>query len=258
MTMKNVFVEYNEEDILYISEYGMENISENAHWGKGSRNVYIIHYVLRGEGYYNGVKVKENQGFFIEANKVHEYHSSGKKPWEYFWIVLNGSSAFEICKRYISPDKKGIFDYDFKSKLKTFADGFFGMQYKISQAKAKSVFWMLMSYHEKNEKTDGNKYVTEAKKYMEQHCYRPLGICEVANILHISDRYLYNLFVKFEGISPKKYLNSLKVKKAQSMLKETPASVTEVAVSVGFEDVLTFSRFFKKETGMSPSEFKRK
>lgn len=256
--MKNIFAEYNEADSLYITSYGMEDVSKNAHWGKGSRNAYILHYVYSGEGYYNGVKVKEGQGFLIKPGDVHEYMSSAKKPWKYFWVILNGDDAWKIFRKYISFDSRGIFDYDFKSDLKTFIPGFFETYKTISCAKANGVFWMLMSCHETKEKTVANNYVVEAKKYMEQNCYRPLSICEVSEMLHISDRYMYNLFVKYEGIAPKKYLNNLKLQRACNMLKNSVMSITEISVSVGFEDVLTFSRFFKKNKSLSPTEYRNK
>ena len=114
-----------------------------------------------------------------------------------------------------------------------------------------------MSYHEKQRKVNGNKYVFEAKKYMQQNYYRSLTICEVADMLHIGDRYLYNLFIKHEGISPKKFLNKLRRNQACELLKSPHISVTEVAKSVGFDDVLTFSRFFKKNTNLSPTEYRK-
>ena len=255
--MKNILAEYNEADSLYITSYGIEDISENAHWGKGSRNAYILHYVLGGEGYYNGVRVKEGQGFFIKPGTVHEYMSSKKKPWKYFWIIFNGEDSASVCNEYIQANRHGIFEYDFANELKNFAGRFFATYKTMSRARAKGVFWMLMSYHEKEEKLGANKYVVEAKKYMEQNCHRPVSIYEVSDMLHISDRYMYNLFIKYEGISPKKYLNNLKLQRACNMLKTGSMSVTEIAVSVGFEDVLTFSRFFKKNMNVSPSEFRK-
>ncbi len=255
--MRHVFSEYNENENFYVISYGIEENSNDAHWGKGRRNVYIIHYVLSGEGYYNGVKIKEGQGFFIKKGKMHEYASSEEKPWKYFWISINGENALDICKKYISFNKQGVFDYHFKSELNHFVKGFFNKYKTVTTAKALGVFWLLMSYHEKEEKVKGNEYIIEAKKYMEQNYYRSVSVCEVADMLHISDRYLYNLFVRHEGVSPKKYLNELRLNRACELLKNQNMSVTEVATSVGFDDVLTFSRFFKKNMLLSPTEYRQ-
>lgn len=256
--MKSIYSAYNEADSMYIMSFGMENNSQKAHWGSGSRSQIIIHYVLKGHGYYNKKKVKEGEGFYIPAGKVHEYKSSKENPWEYFWVILNGKMADEICRKYIDVNENGIFKYNFKEELYYFADNFFKTQKNITAVKAMGVFLLLMSRHEKKEEIHSNLYVINAKKYMEQNIFRNFTICEIADILHINDRYLYNLFIQYEGISPKKYLNKLRVEKACEMLKFMECSITEVAVSTGFNDVLTFSRFFSKHMKESPTTYRMK
>jgi AraC-like DNA-binding protein len=91
---------------------------------------------------------------------------------------------------------------------------------------------------------------------MRLHFHEPLSITDIARTMNISDRYLYNLFVKEEGLSPKQHLNGLRVARAVKMLKWTDATISEIAVSVGVPDVLTFSRFFKNIVGVSPSAFR--
>jgi len=256
--MKNVHVKVDEKDCLQVTSFGTEDISEDAHWGKGIREAYILHYVLSGEGYYNDCPVKEGQGFLIIPGKVHWYRSSAEKPLKYFWVVLCGTDAERVQKQYIPADENGIFSYDFKEELKSFCHNFFSTDKTIMHAKAKGIFWLLMSYHQKDQQIAGNKYVEAAKKYMQQNIYRALSICEIARTLHISDRYLYNLFVKYEGMSPKQYLSKLKLQKACNLLRNTAMPITEIAVSVGCMDVLTFSRFFRDKMGISPSVFREK
>ena len=254
--MKSISATYNESDKIYIMSYGTEDNSKNAHWGRGYRNVTILHYVLNGTGYYNGKKVESGEGFFIPAGVMHEYHSSEENPWSYFWVELNGEESYDICQKYINADQNGIFKYDFKEDLNYFTKKFFSEEKTISAVKAIGIFLLLMSYHEKSEKIYGNKYVTESKKYMEQNLHRKITVCEIAQTLYISDRYLYNLFVECEGMSPKQYLSNLRLQRACSMLRIGKYTITEVAISVGFNDVLTFSRFFKNHMKMSPTEYK--
>lgn len=256
--MKTINITDNEWENLKILSFGTEEISGNAHWGKGVRYDTIIHYVLKGEGYFNGTPVKEGQGFLIKKNTLCEYHSSENNPWKYFWVILNGTEDEKICRKYLDCDKNGIFNYDFKDELKNFAKSFFGKYKNLSYVRATGIFFMLMSYHKKEEKPFANKYVSETKKYIEQNCYRNISVNEIAKNLHISDRYLYNLFIKHENISPKQFINKVKLEKACEILKNTSNTITEVALSVGFNDVLTFSRFFSKHMKMSPSEYRKK
>ena len=102
--MKTVFAEFDQGDELYVKSYGFEEISRNAHWGRGSRGDFIVHYVMEGEGFFNSKKVKSGQGFLITPHLMHEYHSSKDNPWKYFWVIFSGSRAGEICEKYIHTD----------------------------------------------------------------------------------------------------------------------------------------------------------
>ena len=245
----------SENKNLGVTYFGTENIWQDAHWGCGVRNSTILHYVLSGEGYYNGNKVTAGEGFFIPKNKLHEYHSSKEYPWTYFFVVLHGCDADSICEKYLNTDENGIFCYSFFEELNIFIKQLFSSS-SMSATKAMGMFLILMSMHEEPEPLSKNMYVKEAKDYIKNNLHRTISIPEIAASLHISDRYLYNLFIKYEGVSPKKYINEQRIKKACRMLSAYNCSVTQAAASVGFNDVLTFSRFFKNQTNMSPTSYK--
>jgi YesN/AraC family two-component response regulator len=59
-------------------------------------------------------------------------------------------------------------------------------------------------------------------------------------------------------ISPVKYINSLRIEKAKAMLKNSNFSVEEIAYCVGINDRFYFSRIFKKELGISPTEYRKR
>lgn len=257
MKMKTRNAIYDETEDPAILDFGIEEDPSLAHWGRGTRDKTLIHYVLSGYGYFNGRKVSAGEGFFICRNSMHEYHSSKKDPWAYFWVSLTGELADGLCKKYISVDEYGIFTYDFCEKLSRFSKTFFEDHSVLGDAETRGIFYLLMSYHEKKPEIAGNRHVVEAKKYIDSNFHRPLTVGEIAGSLFISDRYLYNLFIENEGISPKKYLNNLRLKKACSMLCNSKDSISEVAASVGFRDVLTFSRFFSKNVGMSPTLYRK-
>ncbi len=242
---------------LYISSYGFEDISKNAHWGKGSRDTFIIHYVLSGEGFFNGNPVKKGEGFVITPKTSHEYHSSKNNPWKYFWLTFNGESAQNICEKYILHNELNIFKFDFMGNLINLCENIFSEEGTLTEAKALSYFFTLLSFHEKKSDFTGNRYVSAAKSYMNIHFYRNITITEVASVIGINDRYLYNLFMRYENISPKTYLSNLKLRNAKTMLTNTTLSISEIAISSGFSDVLSFSRCFSKKIGVSPSLYRK-
>lgn len=90
------------------------------------------------------------------------------------------------------------------------------------------------------------------------HRYYPeklLNVSELSAMCGITPEYFRKLFCGFYGVSPIKYINALKLSRAEELLASQMYSVTEAAEMSGYTDMSHFSREFKKHTGMSPTEF---
>lgn len=256
--MELIQAAYCPEKEVSVHSFGRETDSEQAHWGRGSRKLWILHYVLNGEGFFNNARVGMGQGFLIKPEQMHAYHSSKEDPWQYVWVSFGGTKAQHLCEKLVDADRNGIFSCGGMGELRKLFEIVLAEAGQISEERALGYFYLLLSLNEKEELSMTNKYVQEAKRYMQHHYYRSMAITEMARQLGISDRYLYNLFVESEGVSPKQYLGGLRLKRAKEMLAESSATITEVAISCGFADVLTFSRFFSEKTGMAPTGYRKK
>ena len=78
---------------------------------------------------------------------------------------------------------------------------------------------------------------------------------ELAQRLEVSKAHLIRTFTKSVGISPGKYLTRVRVEYAKLLLRDEDVSVTYVAEAAGFANANYFSKVFRRETGMSPSEY---
>ncbi|GAB3847716.1 AraC family transcriptional regulator [Nesterenkonia populi] len=95
-----------------------------------------------------------------------------------------------------------------------------------------------------------------ARAALEKHQADPsLSIDSVAQLHGISRRYLEALF-KRHGTSPASYLQLLRVTRAQELLSGTTAKIVSIAHEVGFYDVNTFIRAFKRVTDMTPTQWR--
>lgn len=255
--MKIRYARQSRNETLNVLSFGYSGNPDKTQWGRGSRNVCIVHYILEGYGYFNGHKVSEGNGFIIEPDQIVEYMGSEERPWKYFWIIFDGNESVEICKKHIR-SQRGVFEYSFRSRIKLVVDSLFSDDAPLDQSAALSAFFYIISLHDGECLVRSNRYVEQAKDYIDLHFHLNISITDVASHLNISDRYLYNLFVKQEGKSPKQYLTDLRISRAKSLLRDSGYSITEIAVSVGFLDVLSFSKFFSKHAGVSPTAFRKR
>lgn len=101
--------------------------------------------------------------------------------------------------------------------------------------------------------------VERAKRYILQNYGKEgIGLKEVAKALHISPYYLSHLFKDSEGVSVGRYIRDLRIARAKELLENSNLSIIEIGLEVGLGDPAYFSKIFRKETGFSPSEYRRK
>jgi AraC family transcriptional regulator, transcriptional activator of pobA len=101
-----------------------------------------------------------------------------------------------------------------------------------------------------------NKIMTS---YFEKGLMEELGLPTVnymAGELHLSPRYLSDLLKQETGKTAIELIHLFLISEAKNLLTGTDSTVAEIAYKLGFENPPYFSRLFKKQTGMSPNEFK--
>jgi AraC-like DNA-binding protein len=189
---------------------------------------------------------------------MHEYHASNDEPWEYFWIMFSPETSKKFFLPFISIGDTGIFNYSFLDQLQRFCKKVEKADTPLNHHEALSFFMTLISFHESHTDSDlaPKRHIRAAKTYIESNCNRRIMVSDVAEAVHLNERYLYNIFVKHEGTTPKQYIDAVKIANANEMLSQTNASIGEIAKHCGFDDVCAFSKFFSANTGRSPSAYR--
>lgn len=252
------FPVYQEDDSLYIRAFGIEKTGTDAHWGPGRRDVGIVHYVLSGRGSFNGHSVTENQGFYIAPYSFCEYGPDPECPWTYFWMDCSEEFSLRYAVSSLKPDENGIFAYNYRRQIETFAEKILEGRNTLSAVEALGFAFSILALHKPQEAVSrGTQFVRQAKSYIESSIGRNISVRDVAEAVNIHDRYLYNLFVQMEGISPKEYIIRRKLETAEDLLLHTNLTVSEIAQAAGFADLYSFSRLFKRKRGIAPSDLRK-
>jgi transcriptional regulator GlxA family with amidase domain len=97
--------------------------------------------------------------------------------------------------------------------------------------------------------------VGRAQRWMEKRMQRSFRLRELAGDLATSERTLIRRFKQALGDTPIGYLQSLRVEFAKRLLETTKLSIDAVSERVGYGDLSSFRRLFKRTTGLSPREY---
>ena len=114
---------------------------------------------------------------------------------------------------------------------------------------------------QENFNTESIKNVDTVRAYnflVEQHFRNKHSVADYAALLYKSPKTLSNMFKKVGSKTPLQFIQERIMLEARRLLNYTDKNVSEIGYELGFADIQAFSRFFKKQQGISPSEFKEK
>ena len=97
----------------------------------------------------------------------------------------------------------------------------------------------------------------QISNWMAEHMAEDFSLDQLAARAGVSKFYFTRLFKNAMGVSPSRYLLTLRMDEARRLLRETKRSVVEIALDVGFANPSHFARFFRRETGLSPSDYRQ-
>lgn len=123
-----------------------------------------------------------------------------------------------------------------------------------------ALLYQLLSYaiipDEEQQSSPKRLVLRPALEYLENNYDNPnLNNALLSKKSCISEVYFRKLFKEEYGLSPKQYVQQIRINKAKELLRSEYLSVTTVAEMVGYSSIFNFSKAFKTQTGYAPSEY---
>lgn len=237
-------------------------------YGPWARQLYVLIYVYKGKGYFEvGGKTYEitaGQSFLIYPGVTVCYWADLEDEWEYLWVDFYGELAEELASKMSFSIKSPVIsvknDYIIEP-FKKLVDKYyqFTTPAEVQQLGMVGYFMILVAeylrvYGEPNLKSKTT--IEQIISYISTNFNDPtLTPDSIAEHFSLSRTGLYRLFKEHLGISPKKHINNIRIENACTILHKNDRQIKEIALSVGFNDPLYFSKVFKEKNGVSPSDY---
>ncbi len=100
--------------------------------------------------------------------------------------------------------------------------------------------------------------IEKINEYIHEHYQEEIGRNEIGNVFHLVPEYLARVYKKNTGKVLKDYINEYRIEKAKVLLNGTNMRVSDIALQTGFDNISYFSTVFKKITGKTPNEYRKK
>jgi AraC-like DNA-binding protein len=245
---------------------GLEECAPSHSFGPAIRPHYLLHFVRRGKGTFHVgnriYTVGEGEGFLIYPGVTTFYQADETDPWEYCWIGFDGydvdimlancglSQSNHLVKDYSS----GLLWDEFMSLIEAYqhlqSNDFacLGLLYQC--------FSHMCPPKDSNKTMLNEHYIAKAMEYIHNNYAYDIKITDISGYLNIDRTYLFKLFQKQLGVSPKEYLTKYRIKIAQHLLEASSLSMSEIAYSCGFQDASSFNKQFKRLLHITPYQYR--
>ena len=236
---------------------------------KGRRDYQLL-YIYEGKAhfYFDGVERIVNKGEMVLFRPYdhQSYFYFPKDKCQSYWVHFTGSEVDKILDYYQLPNKENIF---YSSTSPEYKWLFEQMIRELQLCRAnyqelltmalRHIFLLINRYLKESKKSGISAYneVEHAIRYFNEHYKEDINIEEYAKSLHMSACWFNRRFKQVTKVTPLQYIISIRIANAKTLLETKDYNVAETAREVGFTNPLYFTRLFTKNTGISPSEYKK-
>lgn len=116
----------------------------------------------------------------------------------------------------------------------------------------------LCACFQKNTRQTENVHVQKAMKFIHDNLGKEISLSDIADNVGINTSYLIRMFKAELEVTPLQYLTALRMERAKELLLDPKLTVKQISDQLGYSDMRSFVRFFKKAEGCTPNEYREK
>lgn len=208
--------------------------------------------------------LNQGQGILISPFVPHSYQSLTTESWYTNFVTITGKFTIYLSEIlgessfYLAEDYT---DFSFSTWLKKSArDLEQQVAYPTNELAAYNFLMQIQAYTHRYQTQTHPLFETYVHPLLEwiEECYdQNLTLSKASQFIYLSPQYINRLFNRFLGSSFQQYLFKLRMRKAKELLvQHAELKVMDIAIKVGYQDTSYFIANFKKETGMTPEQFR--
>lgn len=193
----------------------------------------------------------------------YKYTFSGNGELTYLWCHFTGSDAGELLSEIgFSPlpsireiGHESFVCAEFEKIFSLFSDGV-AFRSRMLGCALEGLLLFLAKSMQKEEKA--GRPLERAIGYINEYYTKKLSVPSLAKMENLSNSRFCVLFCEHIGMPPSAYIKKLRMQNACELLLTTDLSVKQIGVTVGYDDPHFFSKLFKDQFALSPSDYRKK
>ncbi len=274
------FSKKNKNAVLYeVNMTGHEIADKNYRLKRTGYFTYLINYTASGSGVmeYKGKHYKVSAGdlLFIDCKDEHYFYPEND-DWEFFYVHLNGLGMNFLYDSFVNATGQVFANYPHKSFLKnvkklhlllekcekipTENSYHVFINNEITCCEISKILYEIIIDIHKNVMTlnvDIPFALSKALEFIKDNYNKDITLDEIASEACMSKFHFERLFKQHVGTTVYSYVKDLRFQNARWLLETTQKKVIDIAFEVGYSDIQALNKIFKKQLGVTPSEYRK-
>lgn len=233
-------------------DYGKVSLHSHPFWQLEIATRGHITYVLQDEG---AEVLNAGDMLLIPPYQEHEfiYDTPGAA-----WVTLKFERSTTGNNQWESVIRKSLFTEKFTASLLATITGTILRPYEKTfvEGMLESLFVYIESEDFCKTEDEPSQLVRTITDLVRERNGRPISVDEIAHQLSYTRSHVSKLFKQLTGENLKSFIDRVRLDKAKEMLRYSEFNISYITEELGFKDIFTFSRFFKRTTGMNPRQYR--
>lgn len=257
--------------ILSAGTYQLTSWPKLPTWRPRGRVDWQLIYIAAGKGHFildnKEVIVPAGNMVLYQPKEEQHYYYLGEDKTQVWFVHFTGREIRKILQYYEIPLDSNIIctglSREYEDYFRKMRDELVSCRWGYEEILSYLFRELLMTIHRRMEENlprfSGftSQEIDLAKEYFTKHYNEEINIEEYAISRHVSASWFNKSFKKAVGTTPMKYILSIRILNAQTLLEATDYNISNIASMVGYENAFYFSRLFKRQKGLSPAEYRR-
>lgn len=243
-------------------------------WERGRiLNEFQINYIIDGEGEFESRSagyqtISSGNIILLFPSEWHRYRPSQQTGWNEYWIGYEGTFIEELMLKGWININAPVMNVGHSEELLSLYQKmimYAGEERPGSQMVMAGLLIQIVGLSHQlvkikalNGKPNLDQLIKKAKMLLMENHREPLSPEEVAQKLDIGYSRFRKAFKEYTGMAPGQYQMQQRIIKAKEMLLYDQHDIKDIALEVGFDSNVHFTRIFKEKTGTTPGKFRRK
>jgi len=252
----------------------------SAHWHEQLEILYFTEGKAIIQCNLTSYEAKSGDLIIINSNELHSGFNPGNYLAYYCFNIdpsLIHSSFIDTCEmKYITPIESNMILFENKSdsddeitdcikrviqeyekKETAYELVIKSCVYKMLALLIRNHVTKVVTPEEYDKSVRNLERLSKVFNYIEENYTEKISMESLCSMTGLSSYYFCRIFRKVTGKTTNEYINSLRINKAETLLKISNLNITEIAMETGFNDINYFSRIFKKYKKIAPSQVRK-